>query len=179
MAYCSREAFVSLCAEETQHELLLQYCGECHIYEKRDLGPDFSTGSSPCSFLYKGRIGIMKAEKQEHWLACAVKSDIVKIWMLLELRGADAPFRAQFHQNALTSNAIASELIVRSGGFDPTGVFTPFLCPTCIMGLVLTHKVGNCMVIPARKVVLCISVAPEQKLFCKVFLLYWEELPVA
>lgn len=99
--------------------------------------------------------------------------------MLLELRGADAPFRAQFHQNALTSNAIASELIVRSGGFDPTGVFTPFLCPTCMMGLVLTHKVGNCTVIPARKVVLCISVAPEQKLFCKVFLLYWEELPVA
>lgn len=35
MACCSREAFVSLCTEGTQHELLLQYCGECHIYEKR------------------------------------------------------------------------------------------------------------------------------------------------
>lgn len=94
MACCSREAFVSLCTEGTQHELLPQYCGECHIYEKRDLGLDFSTGSSPYFFLYNGKTTIMKAVNQGHWLACVMKSDFVNIWMLLQLRGSRCPFQS-------------------------------------------------------------------------------------
>lgn len=77
--YCSREAYVRHCTEGTWHKLSLQYGGKCHIYETLDLGPDFSTGSSPYFFLHKEKEGTrtMKAVHRGHQLAHTMKFGIL------------------------------------------------------------------------------------------------------